>query len=733
MINPIKTPTQMMYEQANLPHYGKGGDVIGQFANRIQDAIRKYTKAVGHPPSAEEVKQLEDHIRSLSAPSPKPAETMARMQQQTPFANQLVDASGRPYPTATSPTGQMITPERAKGVTTRESIGPFQGVPSQFDMTPVNMKARAYPKGQFQNAFPEDEFMSMANTGRTGNRTWNKSFTPSTEELAARQHTTEEALTGLGDEAGGGLGAIRATEGDIPQMTSASAPFAERAASLEAPGLDKLTDEMLLGKHGALVDKVVADFKSRGIEPDKEDVVNAINAMINPMRHNYTGTNPIGLRPPQPGGGGRPTPEMLSWRDEARMSGLPETVVTKHPSDWKPQNQRDYLLDTEPAQRAPFAQDWQLQELEDKRRRAAAAVEGKAEGGYMQSPRDMQAEMMVRGYAGGGSIGNNFFSVLENRDMSNPRYREYLANQQNLEGVYPETFVAPIARGLGSLAKTARGVFASPKPASVPYTNYGPGAVLKTPIGAPVPEFTPADIERFLKTSRAPQTVAQRAGQSTQEMQEGMLGSIVQNYIPNGYNMTNEIAQIKRLQNQNKQQPDMSGVPNYDQGGLTRPLFGQGQPMSQREIGAEIMRNPPQYPDPFDRVVDSVYRKYYSDLDKKETSEMRPYTPGPRERLAELGTSFLKKHMTAPTARRVAANTFGGENSDLPFGFGAVDVAAMLNPTAMMATIPLQAADAGFSAGQGDYTGAILGAGLSGPATRAYGRGINRIKQSFNQ
>lgn len=405
MLNPIKTPTQMMYEQANLPHYGGGGktDVISQFATRIQDAIRKYTKAVGHPPSAEEVKQLEDHIRSLSQPSPKPAETMARMQQQTPFSNQLVDASGRPYPTATLPTGQITTPERAKGFATREVIGPQQGVPSQFDMSPVNMKARNYPKGQFENAFPEDPFMSMANTGRTGNRTWNKSFTPSTEELAARQHTAEDALHGVGEEELGGLGAIRATEGDIPQMTSASAPFAERAAQLEGPGLDKLTDEMLLGKHGALVDKVVADFKARGIEPDKEDIVNAINAMINPMRHNYTGTNPIAQRPMQ--GRGPATAEMNAWRDEARMSGLPETVVTKHPADWKPQHQRDYLLDTEPAQRQPFAQDWQLQELEDKRRRAAAAeVEGKAMGGYMQSPRDMQAEMMVRGYDTGGQV-----------------------------------------------------------------------------------------------------------------------------------------------------------------------------------------------------------------------------------------------------------------------------------------------------------------------------------------
>ena len=395
MLNPIKTPTQMMYEQAGIPHYDRGG-VIGQFANRIQDAIRKYTKAVGKPPSAEEVKQLEDHIRSLSQPTGNAPQTMARTQQQTPFSNQLVDASGRPYQAVTTPEGRTITPERAKGVATRESVGPYQDLPSQFGMSPANIKARAYPKGQFLNAFPEDEFMSMANTGRTGNRTWNKSFTPSTEELATRQQLGEEAMD-LSDEAMGGLDAIRMTEGDIPQMTSASEPFATRAAQMEAPGMDKLTDEMMLGKHGALVDKVVADFRARGIDPDQEDIVNAINAMINPMRHNYTGMNPIAQRPVQ--GRGPATAEMNAWRDEARMSGLPETVVTKHPDDWKAQHQRDYLLDTAPEQRAPFAQDWQMQELEDRRRRA---VQGKAEGGYMQSPRDMQAEMMVRGYNQGG-------------------------------------------------------------------------------------------------------------------------------------------------------------------------------------------------------------------------------------------------------------------------------------------------------------------------------------------
>jgi hypothetical protein len=554
MLNPIKTPTQMMYEQAGLPHFSAGGktaDVLGQFANRIQDAIRKYTKAAGRPPSAEEIKQLEDHIRALKQPSGNPAQTQARMLQETPFANQFVDQTGRPYPAVTTPEGRVITPERAKGVATRESVGPFQDLPSQFGMSPANIKARAYPKGQFQNAFPEDEFMSMANTGRTANRTWNKSFTPSTEELATRQQLGEEALTGLGDET---AGAIRATEGDIPQMTSASAPFAERAAQLEGPGLEKLTDEMLLGKHGALVDKVVADFKARGIEPDKEDVVNAINAMINPMRHNYTGTNPIGMRPPQPGGGGRPTPEMMSWRDEARMSGLPETVVTKHPSDWKPQQQRDYLLDTEPAQRAPFAQDWQLEELMDRRRRQ---MQGKAAGGMMYSPRDMQAEMMVRGYDKGGQV----------------------------------------------------------------------------------------------------------------------------------------------------RQPNMQELTQYIREGRS------------------------EYPDSATEVLMRNAEKTRADYDAR-APKMSEYEPTPRERISSLGSDMLEKvGIRRPIARRAADTIVGGPSSNIPGGFGALDIAAFVNPAIAMMQAPMFAAEAGQNLRQGDYGGAAmssLGAlPLVGPIRKAY-RGFNQ-------
>ena len=428
-MNPFKNPTQMMYENAHLPHFGAGskvvGDVVEQFSSRIQNAIRQYTKAAGKPPTAEEVKQLEDHIRGLSSPSAKPAATQARLGAQEPFANMMVDQSGRPYAPGVTAEGKVVTPERAKGFATREITGSTdKRLPSQFDVTPSTMKAREYAPPHI-NAFPEDEFMSMSNTGRTSNRTWNKSFTPSAEDLAARQHTAEDLGAGIEDELGG-LGQLKATEGDIPQMTSASEPFATAAGQVEGGALNRLTDEMIAGQHQNVIQKVIADFRSRGIEPDQQDIINAVNAEINPMRHNYTGENPIGLRP-----SGREGIE--SWRDQARASGLPETVVTKHPSDWKPQHQREYLLDTAPEQRGTFARDWGMEDLADKRRRKSIGDVtsspntpadqniNRATGGVIQAPvgqhtimahatggkisaRDMQARLMVHKYANKGQV-----------------------------------------------------------------------------------------------------------------------------------------------------------------------------------------------------------------------------------------------------------------------------------------------------------------------------------------
>ena len=394
-MTPFKTPQQMLFEQAHLPHYSgakgslvkEGADILSQFSGRIENAIKQYIRATGQAPSAEEVKQLEDHVLSLAKPSPKPTQTQARLAQQEPYANKLVDQSGRVYGTMPHPqTGVPVTPERAMAPEMRD----------QFGSTPSNYSVRsATMEPPHVNAFPEDDFMSMANTGRTSERSWNKSYTPSTEDLAQRQHMSEDVGMQIDDGTDlGGLAQARVSEGDIPKMTSGSAPFAERSAELEAGPLNRISSEILQGKHANAIQNAIADFRSRGIEPDREDILNAINAQVNPLRHNYTGENPIAQRPSLPSGA-RSTPEMDQWRDQMRMSGQPETTVTTHPSDWNAGPKREYLLDAETRQ--PFAEGWDINELEDKRRR----VPKKAEGGMM-SPRDMQAHMMVNGYGRGG-------------------------------------------------------------------------------------------------------------------------------------------------------------------------------------------------------------------------------------------------------------------------------------------------------------------------------------------
>jgi hypothetical protein len=430
-MNPIKTPQQMLMEQAGIPHYGVGGnvamnlgkDLMQQFSGRIQEAIRKYVRATGKMPSKEEVAQLEQHIQSLTKPAPStgPAPTRARIAAETPFPNKLVDATGRPYSAVPDPiTGKLRTPEEMGGFSVKDKFG----------MGPGNMAARKnLYEAPHVNAFGEDAFLSVANTGRTPERTWLKSFTPSTEELAQRE--LQAAETGV-DDAMGGLSQVRMTEGDIPTIQPSQ--IAETAGALEAPAMDKISTEILLGEHKDLVRRVEQDFRERGIIPDQEDIINAVTAMINPMRHNYTGMNPIGQRPTPPRG--RLTKEaeaeMNNWRDMARASGLNEKTISERPVNWSMKNKQDYLLDTEPGKRGSFAADWELGEYasgglipssnpndsnfsdggyaaqaRDKmpnqinNQMSPAAMFHSSGSSSNISPADMQAEMLVSGYADG--------------------------------------------------------------------------------------------------------------------------------------------------------------------------------------------------------------------------------------------------------------------------------------------------------------------------------------------
>lgn len=461
-MNPIKTPQQMLMEQAGIPHYQVGGiatnlgkNLMQQFSGRIQEAIKKYVRATGKMPSKEEIEQLEQHIQSLTKPTPAtgPAPTRARIAAETPFPNKLVDANGRPYSAVPDPiTGKLRTPEEMGGFSVKDKFG----------MGPGNMAARKkLYEAPHVNAFGEDPFLSVANTGRTPERTWLKSFTPSTEELAQRE--LQAAETGV-DDAMGGLSQVRMTEGDIPTIQPSQ--IAETASALESPAMDKISTEILLGKHKDLVRQVEQDFRERGIVPDQEDIINAVTAMINPMRHNYTGLNPIGQRPTPPRG--RLTKEaeveMNNWRDLARASGLNEKTISERPVNWSMKNKQDYLLDTEPGKRGSFAADWELGEY--------------AAGGMIPSSNPNDSNFSEGGYAGQMSNQARITGATPQMNPTNnpfPHAPQNLSNQMTQANMFHSNGQTPGISPADMQAQMLVRGYADGKIVKKPKVDYGVG------------------------------------------------------------------------------------------------------------------------------------------------------------------------------------------------------------------------------------------------------------------
>ena len=82
-----------------------------------------------------------------------------------------------------------------------------------------------------------------------------------------------------------------------------------------------------------------------------------------------------------------------------------------------------------------------------------------------------------------------------------------------------------------------------------------------------------------------------------------------------------------------------------------------------------------------------------------------------------------------PIARRAADTIVGGPSSNIPGGWGAMDIAAFANPAVAMMQAPMFAAEAGQNYRQGNYGGAAMSAlgalPLVGPIRKAY-RGFNQ-------
>jgi hypothetical protein len=309
MNNLIKTPQQLMLEQAGIPHLAGGGSTLTSGARQLlEKAISRFRVASGRAPTAEELSQLEQHAASFSRPT-TPEPNMQRIRATTPGQNVFVDSSGQAYRAAPAPGGRLATPEQALGY----SVDPFGS-------TPANFRARKDFYDPSIRAYEErDPFLTQAMTGRAPNRTRQKPLTTSYEDLHARQLANEEA--GVFENV------LHVEPGmmhkpDLPSPTSTF--LGSTSTAMENAKIPTDIKEQFYGKFGRY---------------PSEDEYNDIVSSLNVLRHNYTGKGKgiFGERPVA--SGARPTREekaaMDAWREQAQASGIAPNAVKASPSELK--------------------------------------------------------------------------------------------------------------------------------------------------------------------------------------------------------------------------------------------------------------------------------------------------------------------------------------------------------------------------------------------------------------
>ena len=228
-------------------------------------------------------------------------------------------------------------------------------------------------------------------------------------------------------------------------------------------------------------------------------------------------------------------------------------------------------------------------------------------------------EEMRQALANKGSK-DDYFSVLEERDMSNPRYREYLEKQQGLEGSYPESFAAPIARGLSSAAKTAKAIFAPEKQT---------GQIMRNPIGwsIRVPNKRKFD-EPYSYTLPPPAPYVPRAPeeiskQALQRLPERFKDAVIDKAPTNAALSANDLMELARMYKE-KEKPQ-----NKAKGGIVSQLRKNGKGVPSE---LEAMRRMSQ-----GHRVFVTHEQDETPREIKSVSELHAYTPDQMYTLAPQG------------------------------------------------------------------------------------------------
>lgn len=303
-INPIKTPTEMLYEEANIPHFAGGGSSLAAGAAQlVQKAIKQYKQAYGRLPSPQEIAQLEQEVSKLSKPtSTMQGANVARMQKQEPYANKLVDEMGRVYEPGSGAQFGVPNPNKLP------TLGERNYNVSQPRWIPNEQGGGSFVRDdQLRTAFdPRDEFLTHSMTGRTNAGTSQVPFTTNIDELQGHGRTSvgspNQPLEAL-------------DQGPGPMSRSTEPSYDPHAYSPEE--LDQPVSSMTLNNNvtpGASAIAQMADIAQAG-----------------GARHDYTGLGKsvMGLRPQFPAGTltKAQQAELERWRQLARDSGISETAI----------------------------------------------------------------------------------------------------------------------------------------------------------------------------------------------------------------------------------------------------------------------------------------------------------------------------------------------------------------------------------------------------------------------
>lgn len=383
MLNPIKTPREMMMEMAGMPpHMANGGDPKRKVSSDVMSsavrAVKEYRRRYGKNPSPQEMDELRRAVwesQQPRAPIVSDPQTMAR-------ANYLM---------ANDPNYVASSPVTLGGTNITRNFNP--------DTSP-------------------DPFLYKSQFGRKPKGSWAPMEGIDINDPAVLGQIERAQAMGQGEAHLG------------ESLTPSAAFFGDMARSLE--------NQALRSGKNPVIDQLTKAFAEKNGRPPNFDELNAIVADYNVLRHQHgpMGASVVTKRPKSRTG-------MQEYVREARNEGIPEAYVTQN----RPANYSDRLraelqiaegeiparrVRSEVAENAPEASERAMRISYDEDGNPMV-VQNFRDGSLALPANQMRADMAVAGF-------DPYENALEQRRLEKRAEAERMSRLAQREGKLSKAF-----------------------------------------------------------------------------------------------------------------------------------------------------------------------------------------------------------------------------------------------------------------------------------------------------